>query len=163
MENFIATVGSYLTPENIAWFLGAAVGLEQVLGFTKIIKSNSSLELGWNLMKFVARYAKEKKNQVSMLICILLLSACASLPPVDDIREQLDAAEITLVVVEEIAAELEIEGIATPGDVEKLNGLTNKVRTLIETASLILDEGNRKDAIATLIKLNRLIVDLQRE
>ena len=107
-----------------------------------------------------------KSKALQRFLPVLILAAslgCASLPPVEDIREQLDVAEVTLVVVEEIAAELELEGIASTKDVEKLRDGTAKITALIKAARVLLDEGNRKDAVTTLIKLNRLIIDLQRD
>ena len=164
MEAIIAIVGTYLTPENIVLALGVALGLEQFLGFSKIIKSNSSLELAWNVLKFIHKSLKKKEGRTLLPILLLAVSiGCASLPPVEDIWEQLDVAEVTLVVVEEIAAELELEGIASTKDVEKLRDGTAKITALIKAARVLLDEGNRKDAVTTLIKLNRLIIDLQRD
>ena len=164
MEAIIASVGTYLTPENIVWALGVALGLEQVLGFTKIIKSNSSLELAWNVLKFINRNLKKKDTRTILPVLLLAVTlGCASLPPAEDIREQLDVAEVTLTVVEEIAEELELEGIASTRDVEKLLEGTKGARVLVEAARVLLNEGNRKDAVTTLIKLNRLIIDLQRD
>lgn len=107
-----------------------------------------------------------KSRALQRLLPVLMLAVslgCASLPPVEDIRGQLDVAEVTLVVVGELAAELELEGIASAKDVEKLKKGTKKVTALIKAARSLLDEGNRKDAVTTLIKLNRLIIDLQRD
>jgi hypothetical protein len=162
METIIASVGTYLTSENIAWALGMALGLEQVLGFTKVIKSNSSLELVWNVLKFINKNLKKKDGRTLLPILLMAVTlGCATLPPVEDIRDKLDMAEVTLVLVEELAAELDLEGIVSTKDIEKLKDGTTKAKALIESARLLLDEGNRKDAVTTLIKLNRLIIDLE--
>lgn len=119
METMIALMETYLTPENIGWALGLALGLEQMLGFSKIIKSNSSLELAWNVLKFIHKSLKKKEGRTLLPILLLAVTlGCASLPPVEDIREKLDVAELTLVAVNEIATELELEGIASTEDVK---------------------------------------------
>lgn len=138
--------GFELTQENWETFAAANAGVIATTDklFTVLLKSKS-------LQRFLP---------VLMLAVTL---GCASLPPVEDIREQLDVAEVTLIVVEEIAAELELEGIASTKDVKKLTDGTTKAKAFIEAARILLDEGNRKDAVKTLIKLNRLIIDLQRK
>ena len=101
MEGFIAIAGTYLTAENIAWFLGAVVGMEQTLAYTKIIKSNSSLELAWNIFKYIYELLPKKAGRTVLPVLLLIISiGCASLPPVEDLRKDIELAEMTLIVVE---------------------------------------------------------------
>lgn len=138
--------GFELTQENWETFAAANAGVIATTDklFTALLKSKA-------IQRFIP------------LLMLAVTFACASLPPVEDIHEQLDVAEVTITGVEEIAAELELEGIVSAKDVEKLREGTAKITALIEAARILLDEGNRKDAVTMLIKLNRLIIDLQRD
>jgi len=105
------------------------------------------------------------KRILPLLILVVMFNACAriSLPPVEDIRAQLDTAEITLVAVDQIALELELSGVADTDDVAEVRGKVEEARALIATARVFLSAGERKDAVAALIEVNRLLVDLKRK
>ena len=164
MEGFIAMAGTYLTAENIAWFLGAVLGMEQTLAYTKIIKSNSSLELIWNIFKYVKENLSKKAGR-TVLSCLLMfmLIGCASLPPVEDIREDIERAEVALVVVEEIVAELSMDGVTAPDNIEELTKGTVKARALLEAAKVFINDGNRPDAVKAMITFAKIMLEIKKE
>ena len=133
MEGFIAMAGTYLTAENIAWVLGAVIGMEQALAYTKIIKSNSSLELIWNILKYIYENLSKPAARIVLPVLLLAISiGCASLPPVEDLREDIELAEKTLVVVEEIVAELSVSGVTVPDNIKELVKGVVVARELLE-------------------------------
>lgn len=164
MESFIVKAGAYLTAENIAWVLGAALGLEQALGFTKIIKSNSSLELAWNVLKYIYKNLPKKAGRTILPVLLLAISVgCSSLPPVEDIRKDIELAEMTLVVVEEIVAELSTSGVTSPDNIKELVKGTVTARALIEAAKVFLKEGNRADSVKAMITFTKTMLEIKKE
>ena len=164
MEGFIAMAGAYLTAENIAWFLGAVLGMEQALAYTKIIKSNSSLELIWNVLKYIYENLSKKAGRTLLPVLLLAISiGCASLPPVEDLREDIELAEKTLVVVEEIVAELSVSGVTVPDNIKELVKGVVVARELLEAAKVFTREGNRADAVETLIAFTKIMVEIKKE
>ena len=164
MEGFISMAGTYLTAENIAWVLGAALGLEQILGFTKIIKSNSSLEFAWNVLKSIYNNLPKKAGRTVLPVLLLAISiGCASLPPVEDLRKDIDRAEVALVVVEEIVAELSMAGITAPDNIKELVKGVVVARELLEAAKVFTREGNRADAVETLIAFTKIMLEIKKE
>jgi len=164
MKEFIVMAGTYLTAENIAWFLGAVVGMEQTLAYTKIIKSNSSLELGWNVLKYIYDLWPKKAGRVGLPILLLGISVgCSSLPPVEDLRKDIELAEMTLVVVEEIVAELSTSGVTSPDNIKELVKGTVTARALIEAAKVFLQEGNRADAVKAMITFAKTMLEIKKE
>lgn len=164
MEGFIAMAGTYLTAENIAWALGAALGLEQVLGFTKTIKSSSSLELAWNVLKYIKNNLPKKAGRIGLPVLLLaIFIGCASLPPVEDLRKDIDGAEVALMVVEEIVAELSMDGITAPDNIKELAKGVVVARELLEAAKVFTREGNRADAVETLIAFTKIMLEIKKE
>ncbi|MBW2644559.1 MAG: hypothetical protein JRE23_00015 [Deltaproteobacteria bacterium] len=164
MKEFIALAGIYLTAENIAWFLGAVFGLEQMLAYTKAIKSNSSLELVWNIFKYIYEFWPKKAGRVVLPILLLVISiGCTTLPLVEDLREDIELAETTLVVVEGIVAELLVSGVTSPDNIDEMVKGTVKARELIEAAKVFLKEGNRADAVEAMIKFAKIILEIKKE
>lgn len=164
MQGFIGMAGTYLTAENIAWFLGAVLGMEQFLAFTRIVKSNSSLELGWNVLKYIHKNLPKKAGRISLPVLLLAISiGCTSLPPVEDIRKDIELAEMTLVVVEEIVAELSMSGVTSPDNIKELVKGTLTARALIEAAKVFIKEGNRPDAVKALITFTKIMLEIKKE
>ena len=164
MEGFIAMAGTYLTAENIAWFLGAVVGMEQTLAYTKIIKSNSSLELAWNVLKYIYKNLPKKAGRTVFPVLLLVISiGCASLPPVEDLRKDIDRAEVALVVLEEIVAELSMSGITAPDNIKELVKGVMLARELLEAAKVFTREGNRANAVETLIAFTKIMLEIKKE
>lgn len=164
MEGFISMAGSYLTAENIAWFLGAVVGVEQTLAYTKIIKSNSSLELAWNILKYIYALRPKKAGRIGLPVLILAISiGCASLPPVEDLRKDIEAAEVSLIVVEEVVAELSMSGVTVPDNIKELVKGVVVARELLDAAKVFIREGNRSDAIEKLVAFTKLMLKLEKQ
>ena len=164
MEGFIAMAGTYLTAENIAWFLGAVIGMEQALAYTKIIKSNSSLELIWNILKYIYALCPKKAGRIGLPVLLLAISiGCASLPPVEDIRKDIDGAEVALVVVEELVTELSKDGVTAPDNIKELVKGVVVARELLDAAKVFIQEGNRSDAIEKLIAFTKLMLKMEKQ
>ena len=164
MQKLIAMAGTYLTAENIAWFLGVVLGLEQVLGFTKAIKSSSSLELAWNVLKYIKNNLPGKAGRIGLPVLLLAISiGCASLPPAEDIRKEIDRAEVSLVVVEEIVAELSMSGVTVPDNIKELVKGVVAARELLEAAKVFNREGNRADADETLAAFTKLMLKMEKQ
>lgn len=164
MKEFIAMAGTYLTAENIAWFLGAVLGMEQVLASTRIIKSNSSLELVWNVIRYIHKNLPGKAGRTFLPVLLLVISiGCASLPLVEDLRKDIEIAEMTLIVVEEIVAELSTFGVTSPDNIKELVTGTVTARALIEAAKVFLKEGNRPDAVKAMIRFAKIMLEIKKE
>lgn len=164
MKEFIAMAGTCLTAENIAWFLGAVIGMEQALAYTKIIKSNSSLELAWNIFKYIYELWPKKAGRVALPLLLLVISVgCSSLPPVEDLRKDIESAEEILISVEEIVTELSMSGITIPADIKEMVKEIAKARELLESAKVFLKDGNRADAVKAMITFTKTMLEIKKE
>ena len=165
METVLATAGSYLTPENIAWALGMALGLEQVLGFSKLIKSNSTTELLWRILKLINSQTKKKISKAALLILLTFsLSHCASIEngkiSVEGIKSDLETASTTIDFVKNLIPELVSENTIDSDTAETYRERLAAASNLLTDAKELIEAGQGKDALIVLFKINKILAEI---
>ena len=165
METVLATAGSYLTPENIAWALGMALGLEQVLGFSKLIKSNSTTELLWRILKLINSHIKKKGSKAALLILLAFsLSYCASIDNgkinIEGIKADLETASITIDFVKDLLPMLEAESTIDSDRAERYRERLAAASDLLTDAKELIEAGQGKDALIVLFKINKILAEV---
>jgi hypothetical protein len=165
MEAVLTNIGSYLTPENIAWALGMVLGLEQILGFSKLIKSNSTTELIWRILKLINSQAKKKISKAPLLVLLAFsLSHCASIEngkiSVEGIKADLETASTAIDFVKDLLPELVSESTIDSDRAERYRERLVLASALLTDAKELIEAGQGKDASIVLFKINKIMAEV---